>query len=99
MRAYKLFRVMADGSIASLFIDPRARHPLGEWMPAAAHRRKGFAFHPGWHCTAKPEAPHLSMEGRAWFEVEVENFEAIIRPTAQGGTWFLEQQMKIVRRM
>jgi hypothetical protein len=45
---------------------------------------------------AKPEAPHLKLEGRAWYVVEVENFSEEIRPESQGGKWFLANRMRVV---
>lgn len=96
-RAFKLFRVRKDGTIGPLFINAQARLPVGAWLPAETqHRRKGFAYRPGWHATFKPEAPHLGTKGRAWFEVEVEDFETYARPESQGGSWILAKRMRIV---
>ena len=53
--AYKLFRVRKDGTLGPLFINRRQVVPIGEWLTAEEHRTKGFAFRPGWHCTARPE--------------------------------------------
>lgn len=98
MKAYKLFKVRKDGSVGSLFINARARYPLGMWLPALQGiRKRGFAYRPGWHATAKPEAPHLSMKGRRWYEVEISDFVPIQRPDLQGGLWYLAQRIKIVR--
>jgi hypothetical protein len=99
MTAYKLFRVRKDGTIGSLFINARRRLPIGEWMTAEPYPTSGFAFRPGWHALVKPEAPHLSKTGRAWFVVEVENFERHTRPASQGGEWLLAKRMKIVRKL
>ena len=99
MTAYKLFRVRKDGTIGSLFINARARLPLGEWMEAQPYPTPGFAFRPGWHALVKPEAPHLSKKGRAWFEVEVSGFERHTRPVSQGGEWLLAKRMKILGRL
>lgn len=96
--AYKLFKVRKDGSIGPLFINARARLPVGKWLPAEhTHRVKGFAYRPGWHATLKPEAPHLGTKGRRWFVVEVEDFKTYARPESQGGTWVLAERMRIVR--
>jgi hypothetical protein len=65
-------------------------------MDAEAHRRKGFAYRPGWHCTLKPEAPHLSPKGRVWARVEIADYEEYDRPASQGGTWALAQRMKVL---
>lgn len=97
MKAYKLVRLLKDGSLSPLFINRRSRLSVGTWMDAEAHRTKGFAFRKGWHCTLTPNAPHLSSRGRVWVEVEVDDVELYNRPESQGGTWVLAQRMRIVR--
>lgn len=99
MKAYKLFRELKDGTIAPLFINVKLRLDFDVWYQAEAHRTKGFAFRPGWHCTSKPEAPHLSMKGRAWYEVEIKDYKHIKRPKSQGGLWYLANNMKVIRRV
>lgn len=96
MIAYKLVRKMKDGTIAPLFINKTIRLPIGKWMQAEEHLTKGFAFRPGWHCTLKPVAPHLSEKDRVWVMVEVDNFKYFNRPESQGGQWVLAQRMKII---
>ena len=101
MIAYKLLKRRKDGSIGPLFINASQRIPIGEWLQAEAHPTKGFAFRPGWHCTLKPEAPHLVLNPkgslpRVWCKVEVEDAVRYNRPESQGGTWVLAQRMKIV---
>jgi hypothetical protein len=96
MIAYKLFRVKANGAITSLFINKTRELPIGEWLSSDSYPTKGFAVRPGWHCTAKPEAPHLSLKGRVWAKVEIEDFCRIERPASQGGTWYLAKRMKII---
>ena len=96
MLAYKLLKVRKDGSIGSLFIERRARRPIGEWLISEDHQTKGFAHRPGFHCTAKPEAPHLSLKERKWYVVEIEDYEKIRRPESQGGIWYLAKRMKIL---
>ena len=96
MKAYKLFRVRKDGSLGSLFINASARLPLGMWMEAKEHPTKGFQFRPGWHCMARPEAPHLSINGRRWYEVEIEDYRTEVRCAKQGGKWYLARRMRIV---
>ncbi len=98
-KAYKLFRVMKEGSIAPLFINVKLRLTIGDWYKAESHPTKGFALRPGWHCTSKPEAPHLSMEGRAWYEVEIRDYKNIKRPKSQGGLWFLANHMKVIKKL
>jgi len=97
MKAYKLFRVLKDGSISSLFINKKERHPMKKWLTAKTYPTKGFAVRPFWHCTSEPIAPHLSMKGRAWFEVEMKNYTEFLRPQQQGGLWYLAKDIKILK--
>lgn len=99
MKAYKLVRKMKDGSLSPLFINKRSRTPIGEWIEAELYPTKGFASRKGWHCTLKPQAPHLSTKNRVWVEVEVEDFDYFRRPESQGGTWVLAQRMKIIKEI
>jgi hypothetical protein len=99
MIAYKLLKQRKDGTLGPLFINCRQRIPFREWLQAEAHKRKGYKFRPGWHCTAKPEAPHLSEQGRVWCEVEIQDFEPFARPAAQGGLWYLAQRMRVLRQL
>jgi len=96
MKAYKLFRQRKDGSLGPLFINARQRIEIGAWLPAEAHRTKGFAYRPGWHCCLRPEAPHLSEKGRVWCLIEVEDYRTYNRPESQGGTWVLANHMKVL---
>ena len=97
MKAYKLLRLRKNGTLSSLFIDKTKILPLNKWLKAEAHPTKGYAFRPGYHCLRKPEAPHLTMEGRVWCEVEIEDFLTIKRPPSQGDIWFLCEWMKITK--
>ena len=96
MRAYKLFRCRKNGTLGSLFINRKAVLPLGVWMLAEDCETPKFKHRPGWHCTAKPEAPHLSPAGRRWFEVEISDFKTLEKPPAQGGTWLIANRLKIL---
>ena len=103
MRAFKLFRLLKDGSISPLFINKKQRLEEGVWYDAENHPTKGFAPRAGWHCCGRPVAPHLSMdlksgEKRIWVEVEVEDFTTYARPSIQGGAWILANRMKVIRR-
>lgn len=93
---YKLIRQRKDKSLGPLFINARQRIPVGEWLDAEAHRTKGFAFRPGWHCTLKPVAPHLSTKGRVWCKVAMQGCQKYARPESQGGVWCLAKRMKII---
>ena len=99
MVAYKLVRKMKDGSLAPLFINQRSRFPLNEWLKAEGHKKKGFAYRKGFHCTLRPEAPHLTEKKRAWVQVEIRDFEMYNRPESQGGMWVLAQEMKVVKEI
>jgi hypothetical protein len=96
MIAWKLFRLMKDGSIAPLFINKRLRLETGVWYEAECHPTKGFAVRTGWHVTAKPIAPHLSPVGRVWRKVEILDYVALERPESQGGTWYLANKMRVL---
>ena len=94
--AYKLMRVRRDGSPGSLFINRRRRLPTGVWLEAESHPTKGYALRPGWHCTPRPLAPHLTMRGRRWYRVLAEGCESFSRPVSQGGEWLLAKRMMIL---
>ena len=96
MIAYKLLRRRKDGSLGPLFINQRQRIPIGEWLEAEDHPTKGFAHRPGWHCSHEPKAPHLSMKGREWFKVVIDNFYEFERPEHQGGRWFIAGKMIVL---
>ena len=98
MLAWKLFRLMKDGSIAPLFINKRLRLAPGVWYQAELHATKGFAPRRGFHVTAEPIAPHLNSkrETRVWKQVEIEDYEELIRPKTQGGLWYLANKMKVI---
>ena len=97
MIAYKLVRLLKDGKISSLFINKRSRLEYNKWLKAECFPTKGFAVRPGWHCTHKPEAPHLTEKVRIWIEVEIEDFTEFKRPENQGGMWYLAKRMKVLR--
>lgn len=99
MKEYKLIRKMKDGSLSPLFINQKSRIPIGVWMDAELHPKKGFAVRKGWHCTLEPKAPHLSEKNRVWVEVEIEDFEYYDRPESQGGTWVLAQRMRVIKEI
>ena len=100
LQAFKLFRVRADGSIGSLFVNRAARLPIDVWMPAEDHHpHPGLAHRPGWHATPEPSAPHLTTRGRAWFLVDLADLRVIQRPESQGGLWYLARYLRIVRRV
>jgi hypothetical protein len=99
--AYKLFRELKSGELTSLFINKKKVLPINEWMESKPYPTKGFAFRPGWHCTAQPVAPHLKMklangEVRIWKKVLMEDFTEEHRPENQGGLWYLANKIKIL---
>lgn len=97
MIAYKLFRLRANGTLGPLFINRRLIVPIGEWLEAECHPTKGFAVRPGWHCSPRPYAPHLSMNGRVWCQVEIEGASDLLRPTSQGGLWYLAERLRVLQ--
>jgi hypothetical protein len=94
--AYKLFRVLKSGELTSLFINKTERLKMGVWLEAKSYPTKGFKIRPFWHCTEKPEAPHLTVRGRKWVKVEMEEFTEFNRPVFQGGKWYLAKRIKII---
>lgn len=96
MVAYKLVRKLKDGSLAPLFINKRQRLAIGCWLEAHTHPTEGFKERKGWHCAAEPLAPHLSLYGRVWVEVEIDDYIELVRPPHQGGVWYIAQRMKII---
>ena len=96
MIAYKLFRVLKDGSITSLFINKTKRYPIGKWMVAEEHKTIGYKLRPFFHCMAYWSAPHLSHKNRQWWMVEIEDYQVMKRPQRLGGIWLLANKMKII---
>jgi len=94
--AYKLLKVRKDGTLGPLFINRRQRIPIGVWLDAEDHPTKGYAHRPGWHTTSMPSAPHLSMKGRAWYEVYISDYSLLKRPLYQGGLWYISKKMQVV---
>ena len=94
--AYKLFNKRKDGTIGPLFINRKLRIDPGVWMEAECHPTKGYSLRPYWHCTEKPEAPHLSEKGRIWKKVMIEGVEIFHRPHHQGGTWYLAKKLMVL---
>ena len=99
MIAYKLVRKMKDGSLAPLFINQKFRFKIGVTHKSELHPTKGFAVRQGWHCTLKPEAPHLSEKDRVWVMVEVDDYEFFDRPKSQGGKWVLADKIKVIKEL
>lgn len=99
MLAYKLFRKRKDGTLGPLFINRKQVIVPAVWLRAEAHRTKGYAFRPGWHCCSKPVAPHLSKEGRVWCLVQIMLVQRLQRPEAQGGLWYLAQRLKLLKEL
>lgn len=96
MIVYKLVRKRKDQTLGPLFINRKLRIPFGIWLDAEDHPTKGYAHRPGWHCTMRPEAPHLSKKDRVWCRVDVLNYKFFERPEAQGGKWVLAQKIKFL---
>lgn len=99
MIAYKLFRETKNGERKSLFINKTQPYIKNWWYEAKEYPTKGYKTRKGFHCTSKPYAPHLSMKGRAWYFVEIINYEIMERPKSQGGTWYIAQDMRILDKL
>lgn len=99
MKGFKLFRKRKDGSYGPLFINRRLKLVPGVTYHEEDHPTKGFAHRPGWHICHAPYAPHLSIKGRVWCEVEFVLKAVCDRPQSQGGTWYLGRTIKIVREL
>jgi len=97
MKAFKLFRIRRDGSLGSLFINRKQIIIPNQWMQAENHPTKGYAYRPGWHATSAPIAPHLTMKGRRWYQVEIQGESKLKRPASQGTTWWIASQMKVLK--
>jgi hypothetical protein len=98
-QGFKLFRVRKDGTIGSLFINKKEVYDVGKWMEAKSYPTKGYTLRPFWHICSTPEAPHLSVKGRAWYRVEFSDFEVMKRPKNQGGIWYLAKHIKIIGKV
>lgn len=94
MIAYKLMKLRKNGTLGPLFINRRKVVRIGETHTAEDHPTNGFAHRPGWHCTRKPDAPHLKQkEDRVWIKVLISDFTEHVRPENQGGLWYLANKI------
>jgi len=99
MRAFKLLKLRKNGTLGPLFINRRQVVPVGEWLKAEDHPTKGYAHRPGWHACSRICAPHLTMKGRVWCEVEMEDVAKLVRPKSQGAEWFIAERMRVLRTL
>lgn len=90
---------MKSGDITPLFINKSFRIPFNKWLQAESHPTKGFKLRPYWHCTSKPNAPHLSTKDRVWVKVEIDDYKEFQRPHNQGGLWFLAKRIKFIEKI
>lgn len=104
MKAYKLLRLRADGTLGPLFVGRgQVMRPRGTYAARADLPHPGLAHRPGFHCTAKPRAPHIKLrlkngERRVWCEVRLSGWVTPhLRPECQGGLWYTAERMQIVR--
>lgn len=99
MIAYKLMKQRKDGTLGPLFINSSQRVPLNRWLKAEAHKKKGFAFRPGWHAFPKPGA-HTRLdterEGRVWCRVEIQGVKQFSASGTEGGVWYLAKRMRVL---
>lgn len=99
MYGFKLMRKRKNGTIGPLFINTKKVVPIDEWIAAEDVPTKGYKHRPGWHILLEPNAPHLSMKGRVWVLVEFKEFVEEFRPKSQGGSWFVAQQMRVIKEL
>jgi len=99
MIAYKLFNKRKDGTYGPLFINRKQKLEIGVEYPAEEHLTKGYAFRPGWHCCAEPNAPHLSKEKRVWCKVMIKDYVQHKRPESQGGLWYTARKLTILNEL
>jgi len=97
--AYKLFRKRKDGTYGPLFINRKQKLNVGILYYAEKHPTKGYAYRPGWHCCAEPNAPHLSKKDRVWCEVKIEEYTEHMRPANQGGLWYTANKLTILQEL
>ena len=95
-QGFKLLHLRKNGTLGPLFINCRQVIPIGVWLQAECHPKKGYALRPGWHATATPDAPHLSMKDRVWARVDLHNVTEWKRPRSQGGMWWLAEHMCVL---
>lgn len=102
MLAYKLFTVRKDGTLGPLFINRHQVIPVGEWLTAGTHPRKGYAVRYGWHAMLRQSAPHLMKRdgglagNRTWALVELDSATVHHRPDKQGGSWVQGERMRVL---
>jgi hypothetical protein len=93
--------VRRDGTLGSLFVDRKSTIPVGRWLYAKLKPTPGLKPRKGFHSLLKPVEPHLktdlkSGERRRWFVCQALDYETIVRPEAQGGTWVVSERLKIL---
>lgn len=103
MRAYKLLRWRADGTLGPLFVGRDQVIRCGRTLTARDDLpHPGLAHRPGFHCTAKPYAPHIKMklkngESRVWCQVIIDDYSTHTRPQSQGGVWYVAKYITVTR--
>lgn len=98
MIVYKLFRVRKDNTLGSLFINRKEVLKKNVWLTAKGYNTKGYKYRPFYHVLRTPNAPHLSLKGRAWYKVRICDYQTLTRPKSQGGAWYLAEKMKILKK-
>ena len=93
--AYKLLHLRRDGTLGPLFIHRRQVIEQYQWLRAEDWPTRGYAHRPGWHCAPRPYAPHLCLRDRVWCRVRIHDYVPLVRPAAQGGTWWLAKLMYV----
>lgn len=102
MIAYKLLRLRKDGTLGPLFVDRSLVIKVGEVYVAKDNLpHPGLAHRPGFHCCAKPVAPHIKLllktgERRVWCKVDIGGYVKHLRPESQGGLWYTARAMRVL---
>jgi hypothetical protein len=103
MKAYKLMKKISSPegvSYQSLYIGKPKRYKKRTWYTAEVNPTKGFSLRKGFHCSAKPSAPHIKpKENLVWVKVKIKNHYPFERPDSQGGLWYIAQRMKILKEV
>lgn len=105
-KAFKLLRLRNDGSLGPLFVGrDLVMNPGETYIARSDLPHPGLAHRPGFHCTAKPVAPHIKLqlksgERRVWCEVWISGeVTEHRRPQSQGGLWYTASKMHIRRKL
>lgn len=81
MFAYRLMRLRKDGTLGPLFVGRTQVVRTGDYLRARRDLpHNGLAYRPGFHCCARPSAPHIKRvlkngKRRVWCLVSVYDYD------------------------